>query len=37
LSLQEVKFGYARGHETYLFVKQVLNRFEHYKNLVSDE
>lgn len=37
LSLQEVKFGYARGHETYLFVKQVLNRFEHYKNLVSDK
>jgi membrane-bound lytic murein transglycosylase F len=34
--LAEVKHGYAKGKETYNFVKQILDRFEHYKNLVSE-
>lgn len=33
--LSEVKFGYAKGRETYRFVKDILARFEHYKNLVG--
>lgn len=32
-----VKYGYARGIETYNYVKQVLNRYEHYKNIVNNE
>lgn len=36
LQMAEVKFGYAKGKETYKFVKQILERFEHYKNLVSE-
>jgi membrane-bound lytic murein transglycosylase F len=31
-----VRFGYARGEETYKFVIEVLDRFEHYKNVVTD-
>jgi membrane-bound lytic murein transglycosylase F len=31
-----VKYGYARGEETYDFVNEVLDRFEHYKNVVTD-
>lgn len=31
-----VRFGYARGEETYNFVNEVLDRFEHYKNVVTD-
>ena len=31
-----VRFGYARGEETYEFVQEVLDRFEHYKNVVTD-
>jgi membrane-bound lytic murein transglycosylase F len=31
-----VRYGYARGEETYNFVKEVLDRFEHYKNAVTD-
>lgn len=31
-----VKYGYARGEETYEFVNEVLDRFEHYKNVVND-
>jgi membrane-bound lytic murein transglycosylase F len=31
-----VKFGYARGEETYNFVLEVLERYEHYKNVVLD-
>jgi membrane-bound lytic murein transglycosylase F len=31
-----VRFGYARGEETYNFVIEVLDRFEHYKNVVTD-
>jgi membrane-bound lytic murein transglycosylase F len=34
--LEEVKHGYAKGKETYMFVKQIMERFEHYKNLVSE-
>lgn len=36
LKIAEVKYGYAKGKETYRFVKQILERFEHYKNLVSE-
>jgi membrane-bound lytic murein transglycosylase F len=31
-----VQFGYARGEETYNFVIEVLDRFEHYKNVIND-
>jgi membrane-bound lytic murein transglycosylase F len=31
-----VKFGYARGEEAYNFVNEVLDRFEHYKNVIND-
>lgn len=31
-----VRYGYARGEETYNFVLEVLDRFEHYKNAVTD-
>lgn len=36
LKLEEVKHGYAKGKETYMFVKQILERFEHYRNLISE-
>ncbi|PKP52234.1 MAG: lytic transglycosylase F [Bacteroidetes bacterium HGW-Bacteroidetes-1] len=29
-------YGYVRGEETYLFVEQILDRYEHYKNLIPD-
>lgn len=32
-----VKFGYARGIETYNFVKEVIDRYEHYKNIVNSD
>jgi len=31
-----VKYGYCRGVETYNYVSQVLERYEHYKNIVKD-
>jgi membrane-bound lytic murein transglycosylase F len=31
-----VKFGYAKGEEAYNFVIEVLDRFEHYKNVIDD-
>jgi membrane-bound lytic murein transglycosylase F len=31
-----VRYGPARGEETYLFVQEVLDRFEHYKNVASN-
>jgi len=31
-----VRYGYARGEETYNFVIEILDRFEHYKNVVTD-
>ncbi|MCK5067405.1 MAG: transporter substrate-binding domain-containing protein [Bacteroidales bacterium] len=34
---QVVKYGYARGIETYNFVKEILNRYEHYKNIMNNE
>ncbi|MBK9291585.1 MAG: transporter substrate-binding domain-containing protein [Bacteroidetes bacterium] len=30
-------YGYVRGEETFLFVEQVMERFEHYKNLLPDK
>lgn len=32
-----VKYGYARGIETYNYVKQVTDRYEHYKNIVGSD
>lgn len=32
-----VKYGYARGIETINYVQQVMDRFEHYKNIVDDD
>jgi membrane-bound lytic murein transglycosylase F len=32
-----VKYGYARGWETHNYVIQILERYEHYKNLISEE
>ena len=34
---QVVKYGYARGIETYNFVKEVINRYEHYRNIVNGD
>jgi membrane-bound lytic murein transglycosylase F len=34
---QVVKYGYARGIETYNYVKEVIERFEHYKNILNSE
>jgi membrane-bound lytic murein transglycosylase F len=31
-----VRYGYANGREAYDFVVEVLDRFEHYKNVVTD-
>ena len=33
---QVVRHGFARGIETYNFVKDILTRYEHYKNIVND-
>lgn len=30
-----VKYGYCRGSETYKYVTQICNRYNHYKNLVD--
>ena len=30
-----VKYGYCRGEEPYLYVKEILERYEHYKNVVK--
>jgi membrane-bound lytic murein transglycosylase F len=32
----DVRYGYARGRETYNYVIQVLERYEHYRNLIED-
>ncbi len=32
-----VKYGYARGIETYNFVNEVMARYEHYKNIVNSD
>jgi len=31
-----VRYGYARGNETYNFVREVLDRYAHYKNILED-
>jgi membrane-bound lytic murein transglycosylase F len=31
-----VKYGYCRGIETYNYVSQILDRYEHYKNILKD-
>lgn len=31
-----VRHGFARGIETYNFVRDILTRYEHYKNIVND-
>ncbi len=33
----DVKYGYARGRETYNYVIQVLERYEHYKNIIEEQ
>ncbi len=30
-------YGYVRGDETFLFVEQIMERYEHYKNLLPDK
>jgi membrane-bound lytic murein transglycosylase F len=32
-----VKYGYARGLETYNYVREVLERYEHYKNIINSD
>ncbi len=32
-----VKYGYARGTETYSYVKEVLDRYEHYRNIITPD
>ncbi|MFP4525414.1 MAG: transporter substrate-binding domain-containing protein [Bacteroidales bacterium] len=32
-----VYYGYARGSETYNYVRQILERYEHYLNLIDSE
>jgi len=34
---QAVKYGYVRGIETYNYVRQVMDRYEHYKNIVNSD
>jgi membrane-bound lytic murein transglycosylase F len=34
---QVVRHGFARGIETYNFVKDIMGRYEHYKNIVNSE
>ncbi len=31
-----VKYGYSRGYETYQFVTEILERYNHYKNIVKN-
>ncbi|MEN8223716.1 MAG: transporter substrate-binding domain-containing protein [Bacteroidota bacterium] len=31
-----VKYGYARGEETYAFVVEILERYEHYKKVIEN-
>ncbi len=32
-----VKYGYARGLETYNYVREVMERYEHYKKLINSD
>ena len=34
---QVVRHGFARGIETYNFVKDIMDRYEHYKNIVNND
>ncbi len=34
---QVVKYGYARGIESYKYVREVLERYEHYKNIINGD
>jgi membrane-bound lytic murein transglycosylase F len=31
-----VRYGYARGEETYNFVREILDRYGHYKNILEN-
>lgn len=31
-----VKYGYCRGEETYKFVQEIMDRYEHYKKLIHE-
>jgi membrane-bound lytic murein transglycosylase F len=31
-----VKYGYCRGKETYTYVRDIMERYEHYRNLISN-
>ncbi|MEA3316472.1 MAG: transporter substrate-binding domain-containing protein [Bacteroidota bacterium] len=31
-----VRYGYCRGHETYAYVYQIIDRYEHYKNIIVE-
>jgi membrane-bound lytic murein transglycosylase F len=31
-----VKYGYCRGTETYAYVKDIMERYEHYRNLINN-
>lgn len=32
-----VKYGYCRGQEPFDYVKEILERYEHYKNVISED
>lgn len=32
----DIQFGYCRGTETFMFVQEILTRFQHYKNVVKE-
>ncbi len=34
---EAVKYGYLRGNETYHFVIDIMNRYEHYTNLIATD
>jgi membrane-bound lytic murein transglycosylase F len=34
---QVVRHGFARGTETYNFVRDIMNRYDHYKNIVNSD
>jgi len=32
-----VYYGYCRGYETYNYVRQIIDRYEHYKNIIEED